>query len=119
MLTPEQDAIAADILWQAQQAKYGGGGALKALRAAGYEITKPVTDKDALTRRSDQIRMLQAVVRKADTGVWDGFFTYPNCGGDLVLLGLANEDTSPTVAGRAALFLIGATPDFKPPRKEP
>ena len=62
-------------------------------------------------KRSDQIAMLEAVLSFTNTGKWNVFFTYPNCGVDLVKQGLATEDKQITMAGRAALFLLGKGPD--------
>lgn len=62
-------------------------------------------------KRSDQIRLLQLVLKHEETGKWDGLFTYPNCGFDLVQMGLATQDGNLTVPGRAALWLLGHAAD--------
>lgn len=62
--------------------------------------------KDGL-KRSDQIELLKAAFHREKTGEWKGMFTYPNCGYDLVRSGLATEDAKLTIAGRAALYLLG------------
>lgn len=66
---------------------------------------------DDKMKRSDQIRQLQVCAKYTDTGEWEGLFTYPNCGPDLVRTGLATEDKKITTAGRAALWLAGQGPD--------
>lgn len=67
-------------------------------------------DNDKL-KRDDQIRLLQAAMKYTDTGTWDGIFTYPQGGPDLVRMGLATIDQKVTPAGRAALWLLGLGPD--------
>jgi len=62
-------------------------------------------------KRSDQIRLLEAVRDFTDTGKLEGIFTYPNCGWDLVRQGLVTEDKKITDAGRVALWLLGKGPD--------
>lgn len=62
-------------------------------------------------KRKDQIRMLQASLKFTETGEWEGLFTYPNCGWDLVQMGLATEDKKITSAGRAALWLLDIAAD--------
>jgi hypothetical protein len=62
--------------------------------------------KDGL-KRSDQIELLKAALHREKTGEWKGMFTYPNCGHDLVRSGLATEDGKLTIAGKAALYLLG------------
>jgi hypothetical protein len=58
-------------------------------------------------KRSDQIALLKAALHRELTGEWKGLFTYPNCGYDLVRSGLATEDGKLTIAGKAALYLLG------------
>lgn len=89
-----------------------------ALARAGFEITEPRTDPQRSLMRSDQRRSLQAVAKFQETGEWEGHFTYPGCGADLARAGLVNEDTTPTPAGQAALFLLGFTPTPQPQHKE-
>ena len=62
-------------------------------------------------KRNDQIRLLETVQKHTDTGEWEGGFTYPNCGYDLVQQGLATEDKKITMPGRAALWLLGKGED--------
>ena len=62
-------------------------------------------------KRSDQISLLENSLKYTDTGEYEGMFTYPNCGPDLVRQGLATEDKKITTAGRAALWLLGKAPD--------
>lgn len=69
-----------------------------------------MSDNDNIKRR-DQISLLEMVRSFTDTGEWKGMFTYPDCGVDLVRQGLATEDKKITMAGRAALFLLGKGPD--------
>ena len=66
---------------------------------------------DIRLKRGDQIRMLQTVLKFTDSGEWDGLFTYPNCGWDLVQMGLATKDKRITTAGRAALWLLDLAAD--------
>ena len=40
-------------------------------------------------KREDQKRMLQASLKFTESGEWEGIFSYPNCGWDLVQMGLA------------------------------
>jgi len=54
---------------------------------------------------------LQIVQKFTDSGEWDGVFTYPTCGCDLVTQGLATEDKKITIAGRAALWMLGKGTD--------
>lgn len=65
-------------------------------------------------KQSDQIALLKIVREYTDEGKWSGCFTYPNCGPDLLKSGLATEDKKITMAGRAALFLLGEGPDPTP-----
>jgi hypothetical protein len=58
-------------------------------------------------KRSDQIALLRAAHKRMTTGQWDGLFTYPNCGYDLVRSGLATENGDLTTAGKAAVYLLG------------
>lgn len=69
-------------------------------------------NRDESLKRDDQIKLLELVAKYTDTGEWSGTFTYPNCGWDLVQMGLASEDKKITTAGRAALWLLtkGADP---------
>lgn len=69
-----------------------------------------MADNDTL-KRKDQVAMLKTVLKYTDSGEWDGLFTYPGCGYDLVQQGLATEDKKITGAGRAALWLLGEGPD--------
>lgn len=62
---------------------------------------------DDKIKRSDQIAMLKTCLVFTDTGKWEGLFTYPNCGWDLVQCGLVTDDKKITKAGRAALWLLG------------
>jgi len=62
-------------------------------------------------KRDDQIRLLQAAMKYNDTGTFEGIFTYPQCGPDLVRMGLATVNQKITPAGRAALWLLGLGPD--------
>lgn len=62
-------------------------------------------------KQSDQIRLLKVVKKYTETGEWEGIFSYPNCGVDLVKMGLATEDKKITPAGEAALWLLGEAPD--------
>jgi hypothetical protein len=62
--------------------------------------------KDGL-KRSDQIALMKAAYQREKNGEWNGLFTYPNCGYDLVRSGLATEDGTLTIAGKAALYLLG------------
>jgi hypothetical protein len=66
---------------------------------------------DQKLKRADQIKLLKIVAKHTDTGEWEGAFTYPNCGWDLVQMGLATEDKKITPAGRAALWLLGQADD--------
>lgn len=67
-------------------------------------------NKDSL-KRSDQIRLLEVVRDYTITDEWNGIFTYPNCGVDLVRQGLATEDRKITSAGLVALWLLGKGED--------
>lgn len=70
-------------------------------------------------KRSDQLKMLEACLKFTETGEWEGmFFTYPNCGWDLVQQGLATEDKKITMAGRAALWFLEKGPDPLPESKD-
>ncbi|MCA0338966.1 MAG: hypothetical protein LCH99_04465 [Proteobacteria bacterium] len=62
-------------------------------------------------KQGDQIRLLEALAREADTGEFTPMFTYPNCGWDLVQSGFCTQDRKITTAGRAALFLLGKGED--------
>jgi hypothetical protein len=68
-------------------------------------------DRGANLKRSDQIKLLKICEKYTDTGEQQGTFTYPNCGWDLVQMGLATENTKITVAGRAALWLLNLSAD--------
>jgi hypothetical protein len=67
-------------------------------------------DNDSL-KKSDQIRLLERSRDYTDSGNFDGCFTYPNCGWDLVQQGLVTKDRKITIAGRAALWLLGKGSD--------
>ena len=58
-------------------------------------------------KRADQIALLRAALHHEKAGEWKALFTYPNCGHDLVRSGLATKDGKLTVAGKAALYLLG------------
>ena len=58
-------------------------------------------------KRDNQIAFMKATLHHEKTGEWKALFTYPNCGYDLVRSGLATEDGKLTIAGRAALYLLG------------
>ncbi len=62
-------------------------------------------------KQLDQVALLEKVLIFTDTGKFEGIFTYPNCGWDLVMQGLATEDRKITVAGRAELWLLGKGSD--------
>ena len=65
-------------------------------------------------KMEDQIAMLKKVQVFTDTGKWEGMFSYPNCGADLVTQGLVEfvEDTGKiTIAGRAVLWFLGKGDD--------
>ena len=62
-------------------------------------------------KRFDQIRLLEICQKYTDTGEWEGTFSYPDCGPDLVRQGLATENRQITIAGRAALWLVGKGED--------
>ncbi len=62
-------------------------------------------------KRNDQINLLGVCREFTDTGEFNGIFTYPNCGYDLVEQGLVTEDRKITKSGRAALWLLGKEPD--------
>ncbi len=62
-------------------------------------------------KQGDQIRLLEALARETDTGESTPMFTYPNCGWDLVQSGFCTQDRKITMAGRAALFLLGKGAD--------
>lgn len=65
-------------------------------------------------KRSDQIALLERSLEYTETGIMNGIFTYPDCGYDLVRQGLANEDRTITIAGRAALWFLDKGPDPTP-----
>lgn len=71
-------------------------------------------NNDDPVKKSDQIKMLEACAKFTDTEVWEGIFSYPGCGWDLVQSGLVTEDKKITTAGRAALFLLGKGSDPTP-----
>lgn len=62
-------------------------------------------------KQNDQIRLLEALARETDTGEFTPMFAYPNCGWDLVQSGFCTQDRKITMAGRAALFLLGKGED--------
>ena len=62
-------------------------------------------------KRNDQISLLEICAKFTDTGEWEGAFTYPNCGYDLVQRDLVTEDKKITNAGRVVLWLLGKGPD--------
>ena len=68
-------------------------------------------------KQSDQIALLEKCRNYTDTGKMEGIFCYPNCGWDLVQCGLATGDKKITIAGRAALFLLGKGDDPLPESK--
>lgn len=68
-------------------------------------------------KRGDQLCLLDACLRFADTGQWEGVFTYPTCGADLVKSGLVDAAGKVTTAGRAAMFLLGKGADPFPDSK--
>lgn len=51
----------------------------------------------------DEYRMLTECGMKADTNVWRGLFTYPNCGSILFERGWVTERGNPTDEGYLAL----------------
>jgi hypothetical protein len=69
-----------------------------------------MADNDSI-KRNDQISLLEEAFKFTQTGKFEGVFTYPGCGYDLVKQGLATEDKKITMAGRAALWLLGKAPD--------
>lgn len=69
------------------------------------------------SKRFDQISMLKTCRTFTDTGEWNGLFTYPQCGWNLVQLGLVTEDKKITQAGRAALWFLGEGDDPMPEQK--
>ena len=68
-------------------------------------------------KKSDQIKMLETCRTYTDTGEWKGMFSYPNAGWDLVQQGLVTEDKKITIAGRAALWMLGKGDDPLPASK--
>ena len=62
-------------------------------------------------KRLDQIKLLELCDKFTKTNEWEGTFTYPNCGYDLVQQGLVSEDKKITMSGRAALFLLSKGED--------
>lgn len=62
-------------------------------------------------KRADQISLLEICAKFTDTGEWEGTFTYPNCGYDLMQQGLVTNDKKITNAGKVALWLLGKGPD--------
>lgn len=68
-------------------------------------------------KMSDQISMLEACKIFTDTGEWNGIFSYPNAGWDLVRQGLVTEDKKITIAGRAALWFLNKGDDPLPESK--
>ena len=57
-------------------------------------------------KQNDQIRLLEVCNKFTDTKDWEGIFTYPNCGHDLLLQGLVAKDGKITNAGKAALWFL-------------
>ena len=68
-------------------------------------------DNNDAIKRGDQVRLLTACASFTETGVFEGMFTYPDCGWDLVQQGLATEDRKITMAGKAVLWLLEKGPD--------
>jgi len=62
-------------------------------------------------KQKDQIHLLEICAKFTDTGEWEGTFTYPNAGYDLVQQGLVTEDKKITIAGRAVLWFLDKGPD--------
>lgn len=62
-------------------------------------------------KRNDQICLLEVCAKFTETGKWEGLFSYPNCGYDLVQQGFVTEDKKITQAGKAALWLLNKGPD--------
>lgn len=62
-------------------------------------------------KQLDQINLLEVCLKYTDTGFWDGVFSYPSCGSDLVSQGLATIDKKITIAGRAVLWFLGKSKD--------
>ncbi len=80
--------------------------------------TEAASDKrNADIKRGDQTCLLETCLRFADTGQWEGVFTYPACGADLVKSGLVDATGKVTTAGRAAMFLLGKGADPFPDSK--
>lgn len=65
-------------------------------------------------KRADQIELLRCCLIYTDTGKSPGCFTYPNCGYDLLQVGLVTQDGKITTAGRAALYLLELGPAIEP-----
>lgn len=57
--------------------------------------------------KSDRLHLLKAVQVMTDTGKWNGLFTYPSCGWDLIKLGyVVNKDpTGVEITRRGRYFL--------------
>lgn len=68
-------------------------------------------NKNEEIKRDDQIKLLEACVKYESSGKWEGIFAYPNCGGDLVLQGLATPDKNITISGKAVLWFLHKGPD--------
>ena len=62
-------------------------------------------------KRNDQIKLLEIARDYTDNGEWKSIFSYPNCGWDLVQMGLVTEDKKIIDAGRATLWLLGKGKD--------
>lgn len=62
-------------------------------------------------KKADQIAMLEACRTFTDTGEWKGLFSYPGAGWDLVQQQLVTQDKKITIAGRAALWMLGKGED--------
>lgn len=73
-----------------------------------------MSGRDDGLKRSDLIALLKVCRDFTDTGEWKGTFTYPNCGFDLVRMGLATETKQITPGGRVALYLLGEGDDPTP-----
>jgi len=69
-----------------------------------------MAEDDAL-KKSDMLKLLEVARDAEKTGKWEGIFTYPNCGWDLVRCGLATEDKKVTPAGHALLWFMGKGED--------
>ena len=70
-----------------------------------------MNEKSEDLKRSDQICLLETCAKFTETGKWEGLFSYPNCGCDLVQQGFVTEDKKITQAGKAALWLLNKGPD--------